>query len=69
MLPPIVVQLIAAIVGEIFRQVLTNLPALEAGLREIHTGTAEEAKADPALSEALAGELSEAIGAGEVPAP
>ena len=37
------------------RQLLLNLPALDAGLREIGTGRAEEAKADPALSEALGG--------------
>ncbi len=68
-MPPILVQLIAAVVGEVFRQLLLNLPALEAGLRQIGTLTATEAHSDPALADALQLELAGAIDAGKVEAP
>lgn len=68
-MPPIIVQLIAAVVGEIFRQLLLNLPALESGLRQINTSTAADATSDPAMTAAVQDELTGAIDSGEVEAP
>ena len=68
-MPPIVIQLIAAVVGELFRQILLNLPALEAGIRQVETPTATDAPAIPMLSRDLDGELQAFIQTGEAPAP
>jgi hypothetical protein len=69
MLPPIVIEFLEAIVKAVFDSALEHLPQLEAEWESLHTTHAADAKADPALADALYAELAGAAAAGKVPAP
>ena len=58
-----------ALLGELFKQLIDNLPSLIAGLRQADSGTIADAATDPALQSELTHALDQAIATGTVPPP
>ncbi|HEX4124710.1 MAG TPA: hypothetical protein VHY37_08290 [Tepidisphaeraceae bacterium] len=62
-------SILIALLGELFKQLLDNLPAVIAGLQQIDTATMTDAAPDSALQSELTHALDQAITAGTVPPP
>jgi hypothetical protein len=58
-----------ALLGELFKQLIDDLPSLIAGLRQAETNTMTDAAPDPALQSELTHALDQAIADGTVPPP
>jgi hypothetical protein len=58
-----------ALLGELFKQLIDNLPSLIAGLRQADSSTIADAATDPALQSELTHALDQAIANGTVPPP
>lgn len=61
--------LLVAILGELFRQLLQNLPALIGAVKAASVATLEDAAPAPEIEHELEQTLRAAIEAGDVPAP
>jgi hypothetical protein len=62
-------SLLIALLGELLKQLIDNLPALISGLQQISTTTMTDASTDPALQTELTHALDQAIADGAVPPP
>jgi hypothetical protein len=58
-----------SLLGELFRQIINNLPTIITGLQQIETGTIIDASAEPAVQTELTNALTQAIANGTVPPP
>jgi hypothetical protein len=62
-------QFLVVLLGELFKQLLDNLPALIVGLQQIDTATLADSPADPVLQSELTHALDQSIAAGTAPPP